>query len=299
VAEDVVVEVEGRSIKLSNLDKVLYPTGFTKAEVVNYYARIAPTILPHLRDRALTRKRFPNGVEGASFYEKNCPSHRPDWVGVHPIVGEEGLIEFCQIDSLAAITWLANLAALELHTSMARVADPDAPTMVVFDLDPGAPADLVDCCEVGLWLRHVLASVGLECAAKTSGSKGLQVYLPLNTPAGYAETAGFSRTLAQLLEREHPDRVVSVQRKTLRVGKVLIDWSQNARHKTTVCVYSLRARPRPTVSTPVAWDEVEACLDARDPEVITFEAPQVVERVAALGDLFAPTLSLSQDLPRF
>ena len=299
MAQDVVVEVEGRPIKLSNLAKVLYPTGFTKAEVVDYYARIAPTILPHLHDRALTRKRFPNGVDGASFYEKNCPTHRPDWVGVYPIVGEEGLIEFCRIDSLAAMTWLANLAALELHTSMARAADPDSPTMVVFDLDPGAPADLVDCCEVALWLRHVLGSVGLECVAKTSGSKGLQVYLPLNGPSTYGETAGLSRTLAQLLEREHPDRVVSLQRKTLRVGKVLIDWSQNARHKTTVCVYSLRARPRPTVSTPVAWDEVEACLEARDAEVITFEAPQVVERVATMGDLFAPTLATRQELPRF
>ena len=299
MAEDVVVEVEGRPIKLSNLDKVLYPTGFTKAEVVDYYARIAPTILPHLCDRALTRKRFPNGVDGASFYEKNCPSHRPDWVGVHPIAGEEGIIEFCRIDSLAAITWLANLAALELHPSMARGADPDAPTMGVFDLYPGAPADLVDCCEVALWLRHVLASVGLECVAKTSGSKGLQVYLPLNTPSTYGETAGFSRTLAQLLEREHPDRVVSLQRKTLRVGKVLIDWSQNARHKTTVCVYSLRARPRPTVSTPVAWDEVEACFEGRDAELITFEARQVVERVATRGDLFAPALTVRQELPRF
>ena len=171
--------------------------------------------------------------------------------------------------------------------------------MVVFDLDPGAPADIVDCCEVALWLHHVLASIGLDCVAKTSGSKGLQVYLPLNTPATYEQTAGFSRTLAQLLEREHPDRVVSLQRKTLRVGKVLIDWSQNARHKTTVCVYSLRARPRPTVSTPVTWDEVEACAGSRDAESLTFEAPQVVERVATLGDLFAPTLTLRQDLPRF
>ena len=293
------VEVEGRPIKLSNLDKMLYPTGFTKAEVVDYYARIAPTILPHLRDRALTRKRFPNGVDGPSFYEKNCPAHRPDWVGVYRIPGDEGVLEFCRIDSLAAMTWLANLAALELHTSMARATDPDAPTMVVFDLDPGAPADLVDCCEVALWLRHVLASIDLECVAKTSGSKGLQVYLPLNSPATYEETAGFSRTLAQLLEREHPDKVVSLQRKTLRVGKVLIDWSQNARHKTTVCVYSLRARPRPTVSTPVTWTEVEACAGSGDAEALTFEAPQVVERVAELGDLFAPTLTLRQEPPRF
>jgi bifunctional non-homologous end joining protein LigD len=293
-----VVDIDGRSLKLSNLDKVLYPTGFTKAEVIDYYAKVAPTILPHLCDRAVTRRRFPNGVEGQTFYEKNCPKHRPDWVDVFRVTGEDGTIDFCKIDSLPALLWLANLAALELHTSMARAVDPDTPTMVVFDLDPGLPADLVDCCEVALWLRHVLGSLGLECVAKTSGSKGLQVYLPLNTgPMTYERTAGFSRTLAQVMEQQHPDRCVSVQRKELRVGKVLIDWSQNSRHKTTVCAYSLRARPRPTVSTPVTWDEVEACLDARDPEVITFEAPEVLDRIAEHGDLWLPTLTLEQHLP--
>ena len=293
-----VVEVEGRSLKLSNLDKVLYPTGFTKAEVIDYYAKVGAAILPHLSDRALTRRRFPNGVEGQTFYEKNCPTHRPDWLDVYRVTGDDGTIDFCRIDSLPALLWLANLAALELHTSMARAHDPDTPTMVVFDLDPGLPADLVDCCEVGLWLRHVLDSLGLECFAKSSGSKGLQVYLPLNTPADYELTAGFSRTLAQVMEQQHPDRCVSLQRKDLRVGKVLIDWSQNSRHKTTVCAYSLRARPRPTVSTPVTWEEVEACLEARDPELLTFEAPEVLDRIAEHGDLWAPTLTLAQELPK-
>ncbi|MDP9006251.1 MAG: non-homologous end-joining DNA ligase, partial [Actinomycetota bacterium] len=283
-----VIEVEGRALTLSNLDKVLYPTtGFTKAEVLDYYARIAPVLLPHLGDRALTLRRFPDGVEGGSFYEKNCPRHRPDWVGVHSISGDEGTIRFCRIDSLAALTWVANLAALELHTSMARADDPDAPTMVVFDLDPGAPAGVLDCAEVALWIRSVLADLGLACLVKTSGSKGLQVYLPLNTPATYDQTAALARNLAQLLERQAPDRVVSLQRKDLRTGKVLVDWSQNSRHKTTVCVYSLRARERPTVSTPLTWDELEAACGAGDPALLTFEAGAVLGRIESFGDLFS------------
>ena len=296
--QDAVIEVEGRSLKLSNLDKVLYPAGgFTKAEVLDYYARIAPTLLAHLGDRALTLRRFPDGVEGGSFYEKNCPRHRPEWVGVHRVTGDDGTIDFCRIDSLAALTWVANLAALELHTSMARAEDPDAPTMVVFDLDPGAPAAVLECAEVALWIRDVLTGVGLECLVKTSGSKGLQVYLPLNTPTDYRRTAGFSKHLAQLLEREAPDRVVSVQRKELRKGKVLVDWSQNARHKTTVCAYSLRARERPTVSTPLDWSEVHDAVDASDPGLLSFEAGSVLDRVEDRGDLFAAANTCRQELP--
>ncbi|HEV2810530.1 MAG TPA: non-homologous end-joining DNA ligase [Acidimicrobiales bacterium] len=292
------IDVEGRSLELSNLDKVLYPaSGFTKGEVIDYYARVAPVLLAHLGDRALTLRRFPNGVEGKSFYEKNCPRHRPDWVGVHRISGTEGTIDFCRIDSLPALTWVANLAALELHTSMARAVDPDAPTMVVFDLDPGAPAAVLECGEVALWIRDVLAGVGLQTLVKTSGSKGLQVYLPLNTPATYEDTAGFSRHLAQLLERQSPDQVVSVQRKDLRRGKVLVDWSQNARHKTTVCAYSLRARERPTVSAPVTWDEVERAVNAGNAELLRIEAGEVLQRVQRVGDLFAPAVSLRQTLP--
>ncbi|MBW3573379.1 MAG: non-homologous end-joining DNA ligase [Actinobacteria bacterium] len=295
-----VIEVEGRALTVSNLDKVLYPAaGFTKSEVLDYYARVAPVLLPHLRDRALTLRRFPNGVDGKSFYEKNCPRHRPDWVGVHRVHGEEGTIDFCRIDSLAALTWVANLAALELHTSMARGVDPDTPTMVVFDLDPGAPAAVLECADVALWIRDVLADVGLTCLAKTSGSKGIQVYLPLNTPTTYADTAGFARSLAQLLERQAPDRVVSSQRKDLRTGKVLVDWSQNSRHKTTVCVYSLRARERPTASTPLSWEEVQEAVDAGEPARLSFEAGAVVERIADHGDLFATAATVEQQLPAF
>jgi bifunctional non-homologous end joining protein LigD len=292
------IELEGRSLKLSNLDKVLYPaTGFTKGEVIDYYARVAPVLLAHLGDRALTLRRFPNGVDGGSFYEKNCPRHRPDWVGVHQVSGDDGTIDFCRIDSLAALTWVANLAALELHTSMARAVDPDAPTMVVFDLDPGAPAAVLECGEVALWIRDVLADIGLQTMIKTSGSKGLQVYLPLNTPATYEATAGFSRHLAQLLERQRPGQVVSVQRKDLRRGKVLVDWSQNSRHKTTVCAYSLRAREQPTVSAPLTWDEVEEALEAGDPDQLRIEAGEVLARIERLGDLFAPAIDLRQTLP--
>jgi bifunctional non-homologous end joining protein LigD len=292
------VVVEGRTLSVSNLHKVLYPAvSFTKAEVLDYYARIAPVLLPHLGDRAVTLRRFPNGPAGKSFYEKNCPRHRPDWVRTSPISGEEGVIEFCRIDSVAALTWVANLAALELHTSMARVEDPDAPTMVVFDLDPGAPAGVLECAEVALLIRHVLEDLGLECVVKTSGSKGLQLYLPLNTPTTYGRTAGFSRTVAQALESSEPAKVVSAQRKDLRRGKVLVDWSQNSRHKTTVCVYSLRARDQPTVSTPVTWDEVEAVLRSRDPEDLSFTSDEVLARVDEHGDSFAAVLELEQELP--
>ena len=292
------VVVEGRRLSVSNLDKVLYPAvSFTKAEVLDYYARIAPALLPHLGDRAVTLRRFPNGPSGKSFYEKNCPRHRPDWVKTAPIQGEDGVIEFCRIDSVAALTWVANLAALELHTSMARVDDPDAPTMVVFDLDPGAPAGLLECAEVALLIRHVLEDLGLECVAKTSGSKGLQVYLPLNTPTTYGRTAGFSRTVAQALESSEPRKVVSAQRKDLRRGKVLVDWSQNSRHKTTVCAYSLRATDDATVSTPLQWEEVEEAVAAGDATDLRFRGPDVLERVGDLGDLFAPAATLRQRLP--
>jgi bifunctional non-homologous end joining protein LigD len=292
------VVVEGRRLSVSNLDKVLYPAvSFTKAEVLDYYARIAPALLPHLGDRAVTLRRFPNGPSGKSFYEKNCPRHRPDWVKTAPTQGEDGVIEYCRIDSVAALTWVANLAALELHTSMARLDDPDAPTMVVFDLDPGAPAGLLECAEVALLIRHVLEDLGLECVAKTSGSKGLQVYLPLNTPTTYGRTAGFSRTVAQALESSEPRKVVSAQRKDLRRGKVLVDWSQNSRHKTTVCAYSLRATDDATVSTPLQWEEVEEAVAAGDATDLRFRGPDVLERVGDLGDLFAPAATLRQRLP--
>jgi bifunctional non-homologous end joining protein LigD len=295
--------VEGRQLKLSNLDKVLYPrAGFTKGDVIEYYRRVAPVLLPHLEGRPLTLKRYPNGVEGDFFYEKNCPSHRPDWVRTARIRMSSKSIEFCLCEDVPTLMWLANLADLELHTSLSLAADPLRPTILAFDLDPGEPATIVECCRVGLWLQGMFERLGLQCFAKTSGSKGLQVYVPLNaeevdyeSPRG---TKTFARTVAELLEQSEPDLVVSRMTRALRPGKVLVDWSQNDDAKTTVNVYSLRARERPTVSTPVTWDEVRACHESGDPSTLVFDSGQVLERVERDGDLFAPVLSLRQDLPR-
>ena len=296
------VEIGGRRLKLSNLDKVLWPeTGFTKGQMIDYYARVAETLLPHLRGRPLTLKRYPNGVAESHFYEKQCPSHRPDWVTTCPIPsrGTAGkTINYCLANDLPTLVWVANLASIELHPLLACGEKVVQPTMIAFDLDPGAPADLVDCCEVAFWVKDVLDRLGLESFPKTSGSKGLQLYVPLNVDGvTYEDTKPFAHAIARLLEKEHPDRVVEKMEKDLRVGKVLIDWSQNHITKTTVCVYSMRARPRPTVSTPVTWDEVAAALDARDPSLLTFEAPDVLERVEAHGDLFRPVIELEQQLP--
>ena len=292
--------VDGRRLKLSNFDKVLYPkTGFTKGRLIEYYARIAPALLPHLHDRPLTLKRYPNGVEGKHFYEKQCPSHRPDWVAVAPIdtERERKRIDFCLANDLPTLVWLANLADLELHPSLS-LADPiERPTALAFDLDPGPPADVIDCCRVALWLREMFDSLGLRCFPKTSGSKGLQVYAPLNSDTTYERTKPFAKAVAELLEKQHPDRVVSRMAKSLREGKVLVDWSQNDQHKTTVCVYSLRARERPTVSTPVSWDEVHQALEAGDPGRLVFEFDDVLRRVDENGDLFAPVLAMQQELP--
>jgi len=294
------VEVEGRRLKLSNLDKVLYPeAGFTKGQVIDYYTRIAPAALPHLRGRALTLKRYPNGVDAAFFFEKQCPSHRPPWVDVLSVWSgrKGGTIDYCVVNELPTLVWVANLASLELHTSLSA-EDPQQPTMMVFDLDPGPPATIVECCRVGLWLRELLDGLGLSSFAKTSGSKGLQVYVPLNTPVDYDKgTKPFSLSVTQLLEKREPGLVVSSMNKQVRKGKVFIDWSQNDPHKTTVCVYSLRARERPTVSTPVTWDEVEGCLDAGEPDALRFEAGDVLDRVARHGDLFGPVADLEQTLP--
>ena len=292
-----VVDIGGRQLNLSNLDKVLYPeAGFTKAEIVDYYVRVAPAMLTHLSGRPLTMRRFPDGVDAQSFFMKQCPDYRPEWMRIGP--GDRGDTRHCVIDDLPGLVWVANLAALELHTPMARTDDIASPTMVVFDLDPGPPAGIVDCAQVALWVRELLDSLGLTLFPKTSGSKGLQLYLPLNTPSGYDATKGFAKAVAQVLEKHHPDRVVSVMRKDLRGGKVFVDWDQNTLHKTTVCAYSLRARPRPTVSTPVEWDEVEACAESEDEDLLSFEAPEVIERVAERGDLFAPTATMEQSLPQ-
>jgi bifunctional non-homologous end joining protein LigD len=284
------VEVEGRRLSLSNLDKVMYPAvGFTKGQVIDYYTRIAPALLPHLRNRPLTLKRYPNGVEGGYFYEKNCPSHAPEWVRKERI----GKIPYCVCDDLPTLVWLANLADLELHPSLSLVDDIDRPAAMAFDLDPGPPAGIPECCEVARLLRDTLSQLGLESFAKTSGSKGIQVYVPLNVDGVDYDhgSKALSLALARHLEAQHPKLIVSQQRKDLRRGKVLIDWSQNDENKTTVCVYSLRARERPTVSTPLRWEELD------DPEALVFEASDVLERVEEQGDLFAPVVELRQELP--
>jgi bifunctional non-homologous end joining protein LigD len=293
------VAVLDRTLSLSNLDKVLYPrAGFTKGQVIEYYTRIAPVLLPHLRARPLTLKRYPNGVEDKFFYEKRCPTHRPDWVVTTPVWSgrNEGDIDFCLCEDLPTIVWLANLADLEMHTPMARAPEMDHPTMIAFDLDPGPPATIVECARVALELRRAFAFWGLEAFPKTSGSKGMQVYLPLNTPVTYADTREFSHGLARLLERRDPDFVVADMKKALRTGKVFVDWSQNDRHKTTVNVYSLRAMERPTVSTPLSWDEVEEM--AASGVGLSFTSDEVLERVRSYGDLFAPVQTLEQELPR-
>ena len=297
---DSTVEIQGRHLKLSNLEKVLYPaTGFSKQQVIDYYARIAPAILPHLVGRALTRKRYPDGVDGEPFYEKNAPKYRPEWVKTAPIwsEGNRRTVYYVLANDLATLVWLANLAALELHPSLALAKDITCPTEMVFDLDPGPPANIVQCCQVGLWLREIFEHFGLKSFPKTSGSKGLQLYVPLNTPTTYDATKTFAHALAQLLEHEHPEMVVSDMKKTLRASKVFVDWSQNDEHKTTVAVYSLRAREHPTVSTPVTWEDVERAFKKKDASRLVFEAPQVVSRFEKVGDLFEPVLTLKQRLP--
>lgn len=305
MTERVRVEVAGRTLQLSNLEKVLFPdSSFTKAQVIEYYARIAPVLIPHLTGRCITLRRFPDGVEGESFYTKRCPEFRPDWLhtargpgdrrSAAPDAGSKRTLEYCRIDEAAALVWTANLAAIELHAPMARCSDLESPTMLVFDLDPGPPATIVHCCAVALSLREVLDAVGLVSFAKTSGSKGLQIYVPLNMPHSHEQVADFALAVGQLLAKQQPDRVLVAMNKDQRVGKVFIDWSQNSRHKTTAAVYSIRAKSRPTVSTPVTWSEV---ADGATNRPLAFETEQVLDRVDRLGDLFAPTLSLQQTLP--
>ena len=294
------VEIAGRRLVLKNLDKVFYPqAGFTKGEVIEYYARVAPVLLPHLRDRPLTMKRYPEGVDGMSFYEKRCPRHRPKWVHTEPVwsEGNDEFIDYCVVNDLPTLVWAASIADLELHTSLSLARAIDTPTLLVFDLDPGPPADVVTCCKVAVILRRLLDRLDLEAFPKTSGSKGVQVYVPLNVPVSYDDTKPFAHAVAQVLERAHPDLVVERMKKQLRAGKVLVDWSQNDPHKTTVCVYSLRARPRPTVSTPITWAEVEKAARTGRGDGLTLEASDVLRRVERFGDLFAPVLTRRQKLP--
>lgn len=291
------VDVGGRQLSLSNLDKVLYPeVGFTKAEVIDYYHRIAPVMVPHLAGRALTLRRWPNGVDQKGFFEKRCPTHRPPWMPTAPGPGDRnGVIEYCEFDEPAALVWAANMAAIELHAPMALAVDLESPRTVVFDLDPGPPAGLRECAVIALEIREVLARLDMEAFAKTSGSKGLQLYVPVNCPCTHDGAGEFALAVARVVEQRRPKEVVTVMTKAVRLRKIFIDWSQNSRHKTTIAVYSLRARPEPTASTPITWAEVEAMADGG--EELRFEAADVLARVDEMGDLFAPVLTMVQELP--
>jgi bifunctional non-homologous end joining protein LigD len=298
------VDVDGRLLELSNLDKVLYPrTGTTKAEVIDYYARVAPALLRHVGGRPLSLRRCPDGVEAECFFEKNCPGHRPDWIRTVRVDSErsrsrDGAIEFCVAEDRAGFVWLANLAALELHPYLHNADETAHPTLVVFDLDPGPPAGLIDTARVALRIRRLLGEAGLVTVAKTSGSKGLQVYVPLNRGSvPYERTGRFAQAVARLLEQETPGQVVSTMAKARRAGRVFVDWSQNNRHKTTIGAYSMRIGPRPTVSTPVSWEEVEEAVEASAEKRLDFETGDVLGRVEDLGDLFAPVADVEQDLP--
>jgi len=292
------LEVEGRTLEVSNLDKVFYPkAGFTKGQVIEYYIQVAPWLLPHLKNRPITLKRYPDGVEGFFFYEKNCPSHRPKWVKTTNVKKSTGSIDYCVIQDLAALVWAANLANLELHTFLHKAPAITRPTALAFDLDPGAPATIIDCCKVALRLRALFDQLKLQCYPKTSGSKGLQIYVPLNRPTNYDHTKAFARTVAEALEKETPEAVVSKMAKVLRKGRVFVDWSQNDDHKTTINVYSLRAQDFPTVSTPLTWEEVAAAAKRERTHPLAFKANEVLARLKKKGDLFAPVLEIKQTLP--
>lgn len=298
---NITTEIEGKSLKLSNLDKIYYPrTNFSKAQVIDYYAKIAPYLLPHIKDHPLTLKRYPHGSGKNFFYQKECPSHKPKWLKTASVWSEKNKrnINFTLANDLPSLLWVINLAALELHTSLSLKSDVSQPRVLVFDLDPGLPATILECAQVALWLREIFAKYDLKSYPKTSGSKGLQVYIPINTATTYEDTKEFAHALAKLLEKQHPEAVVSKMKKSLRPGKVFIDWSQNDQHKTTVCVYSLRAKETPTVSTPVSWDEVGQALDTRKAQSLSFTSEQVLQRIEKLGDLFSPILSAKQHLPK-
>jgi bifunctional non-homologous end joining protein LigD len=293
------LDVNGTKVDVTNLDKIFYPKArFTKGNVIDYYVRISSVLLPHLKDRPITLKRYPDGVEGFFFYEKKCPDHRPKWVKTTKVAKSEGgQINYCVINDLPSLVWAANLADLELHTFLHKAPSIRRPTAIAFDLDPGPPADIVLCCQVGLWLKDLLDALQLDSFAKTSGSKGLQVYVPINSAVTYDKTKTFSHAIAELLGSQSPETVVSKMQKSLRAGKVLVDWSQNDDHKTTVSVYSLRAKDYPTVSTPVTWEEVDAVVRSKKATALRFESKEVLNRVEKMGDLFAPVLSLKQKLP--
>ena len=289
------LRVGDRELQISNRDKVLWPdTGFTKGQMIDYYSAVAPTMVAHLEARPITLRRWPDGVTGPSFFQKNAPAHRPEWI---PTV-RLGEVDYLRIDEPAALVWAANLAAIEIHPGLARSEALDEPTALVFDLDPGPPADVVTCARVAVLLRGYLGRLGMQAWVKTSGSKGLQMYVPLNGRATFADTRDFALAVTHLAESEHPELVLSEIDRASRRGRVLIDWAQNAPSRTTVAVYSLRARPEPSVSTPVTWDEVDSALAAEDAGALRFGPEEVLRRLDRLGDLMAPVLTEQQDLPR-
>jgi bifunctional non-homologous end joining protein LigD len=293
------IDIDGRRVALTNLDKVLYPSGFTKGQVIDYYIRVADFLLPHIEGRPITLKRFPNGTQAAHFYEKTAPSYKPDWVRTFDVPRREGgVIHYVVLDDLPSLVWAANAANLEIHPFLHRVPEIDRPTAVVFDLDPGNGADLLSCAKVAFLLQDALAGAKLESWVKVSGSKGMQLYAPLNTPVTYAETQPFAKRLAERLEAEHPDLVISAMAKAKRHNKVFIDWSQNSDFKTTVAVYSLRAKlDEPYVSMPVAWDELRRAMRRKNAALLHFPPDAALQRLVQLGDLFEPVLTRQQNLP--
>jgi bifunctional non-homologous end joining protein LigD len=292
------VNIDGKRVKLTNIDKILYPSaGFTKGEVIDYYVQVAPTMLPHLKGRSLTMKRFPEGVDEAFFYEKRCPGYRPKWMETVTVASEQKTVDYCVINDLPSLVWVANLASLEMHTSLSLSEDRQRPTVMVFDLDPGPPAGLLQCLEVALKLREIFQDLGLESFPKTSGGKGLHLFVPLNNTDTYDKTKSFAQAIAQMMEKRNKPLITSNMRKELRRGKVFMDWSQNDDHKTTVCAYSLRAQAKPTVSVPVEWRECEKALKRGDTAALFWGPAQILKRIQLKGDLFDPVLNLKQELP--
>jgi bifunctional non-homologous end joining protein LigD len=296
--QSAIITVGGRKLSLSNLDKQLFPSGYTKGNVIEYYGRVADVMLPLLEGRAVTLKRYPNGTDAPFFFEKRCPPHRPEWVVTADVIGTTGVVNHCLINDVSTLLWAANLAAIEFHVPMAKADRPDQPTAVVFDLDPGAPATLIDCLKLGLELQKLLAKFDLDCLPKTSGSKGLHIYVPLNTKATFEQTKTFARAVADQLVNQNPKQVTATMSKSQRNGKIFVDWSQNDSHKTTVCGYSLRARSTPTVSTPVTWKEIKAAVKLGKVDGLVFEADKVLRRVSRGKDPFEPINSLKQKLPK-
>jgi len=295
-----VVEIGGKRLPLSNLEKDLYPGyGFTKAQILEYYRGIAPFMLPHMRDRAVTFKRYPEGVGAESFFEKRCPSHRPSWVRTAEVVhGDAEPLTYCLVNDLETLLWAENLASLELHVPLARALSPETPDAMVLDLDPGDGAGLAECSRVALILRDLLFSMGLASFVKTSGRKGLHVMVPLNrSETTFEETKTFSRAVAGIIQKHYPDLVTAKMAKNFRIAKVFINWSQNDASKTMVGVYSLRAREKPFVSFPLAWQELEGVTGQSDPEQLLVTPGEAVRRVERTGDLFHEVLVKQQKLP--